>query len=234
MRNVAIRVRERPRRKCVCAEAAVHESQRRLHALINQVREKLRELWSGQHALINERACRQRREICLLFLRKFVLNALACNKQQTVKRNSRLTIFRTDKHQREIRHHTTSAFAQACRIHRYFTPTENFKRFFANDVFDSCYCKRPVANVGWQERHSNAVLPFCWQRKTCNSRKKLVRNLNEHTSTVAGFDFCTGCSAVLHSTQRTNPHRHNVVRLSTLHVNDKRHATGVVFKAWVV
>ena len=63
VRDVPVRVRERPRRERVRGEAAVHQRQRRLDALVAQVDEELAELRRGEHALVDERAARQRREV---------------------------------------------------------------------------------------------------------------------------------------------------------------------------
>ena len=61
--EVAVRVRERPRRERVGREAAVHQRERRLDALVGEVGEELGELRRGEHALVDEGAARQRREV---------------------------------------------------------------------------------------------------------------------------------------------------------------------------
>ena len=58
--DVAVRVRERPRRERVRREAAVHQRERRLDPLVVEVGEELGELRRGEHALVDERAARQR------------------------------------------------------------------------------------------------------------------------------------------------------------------------------
>ena len=59
VRDVAVWVRERPRRKGVRAEPLVHERQRRFEVRIRQVWKHRLELPCRQHALVDERACRQ-------------------------------------------------------------------------------------------------------------------------------------------------------------------------------
>jgi hypothetical protein len=59
-------------------------------------------------------------------------------------------------------------------------------------------------------------------------------NLNEDTCTVSGFYFRSSGTSMLHAAQRANSHCDDVMRLATLNVNDKRDATSVVFKSWVV
>jgi hypothetical protein len=61
-----------------------------------------------------------------------------------------------------------------------------------------------------------------------------MRNLNQNSGAITGLYFGAGCTAVLHAAQGTDAHRYDVVRFSTFDVNDKRDATSVVFKSWVV
>ena len=61
-----------------------------------------------------------------------------------------------------------------------------------------------------------------------------MRNLNQYAGAIASLYFGTSCTAVFHAAQRTNAHRNDVVRFLTFDVNDKRDATSVVFKSWVV
>ena len=89
--QVAVRVRERPRRERVGGEAAVHQRQRGLDPLVGEVGEELGELGRGEHALVDEGAARQRREVDHLVagartveLRELVLAALAHHEEQAV------------------------------------------------------------------------------------------------------------------------------------------------------
>jgi hypothetical protein len=61
-----------------------------------------------------------------------------------------------------------------------------------------------------------------------------MRNLNQDAGAIASLYFGTSCTAVFHAAQRTDAHRYDVMRLATFDVNDKRDATSVVFKSWVV
>ena len=58
-----VRVGERPRRERVGGEAAVHERQRRLEPLVAQVGEERRHLVRREHALVDEGAGREAREV---------------------------------------------------------------------------------------------------------------------------------------------------------------------------
>ena len=61
-----------------------------------------------------------------------------------------------------------------------------------------------------------------------------MRNLDQYAGAIAGLYFGASCTAMFHAAQCTDAHRNDVVRLATFDVNDKRDATSVVFKSWVV
>jgi hypothetical protein len=61
-----------------------------------------------------------------------------------------------------------------------------------------------------------------------------MRNLDQHSGAIASLYFGASCTTVFHAAQRTDTHRYDLVRFSTFDVNDKRDATSVVFKSWVV
>ena len=63
VREVAVRVGQRPRRERVGGEAAVHQRERGLDPLVGEVGEELGELRGGEHPLVDEGAARQRREV---------------------------------------------------------------------------------------------------------------------------------------------------------------------------
>ena len=63
VRDVAVGVRERPRRERVGGEPGVHERQRADHALVGEVRVERLDLGLGQHALVDDRARGQRGEV---------------------------------------------------------------------------------------------------------------------------------------------------------------------------
>ena len=63
VRDVAVRMRERPRRERVGAEPLVHERQRRFHVRIRQIGEHRLDLIGDQHALVDQRVRRQARDV---------------------------------------------------------------------------------------------------------------------------------------------------------------------------
>ena len=63
VRDVAVRVRQRPGRERVGAEALVHERERRLDVGIGQIGKRRLDLVGRQHPLVDERARRQARDV---------------------------------------------------------------------------------------------------------------------------------------------------------------------------
>jgi hypothetical protein len=88
--------------------------------------------------------------------------------------------------------------------------------------------------VGWEESQPDPIPAHCRQWETSHFRKEAVWNLDEYSGAVARVCLGTRCPAMFHTAQRANAHRHDVVRATTLNVDDERDATSVVFKSWVV
>ena len=63
VRDVAVRMRERPRRKRVRAESLVHERERRFDGRIRQIGKHRLDLIGDQHALVDERVRREARDV---------------------------------------------------------------------------------------------------------------------------------------------------------------------------
>ena len=102
--DVTIWVRKRPRRKCVRAESAMHQCERRLHTVVPQVRIKVTQLWCREHSLVHQRPRREAGEIRAHVSDQLVLDALANDEDLAVKFDSRRT-FRVVKHKVTNRRH---------------------------------------------------------------------------------------------------------------------------------
>ena len=62
----------------------MHQGERALEPLVTEVGEEHGELRCGQHALVEQRAAAERREVGLLLHRQFVLDALAGNEHLAI------------------------------------------------------------------------------------------------------------------------------------------------------
>ena len=66
VRDVAVRVRQRPRRERVRAEALVHQRERRLDVGIGQIRKHRLDLLGRQHPLVDQRVAREADDVAAL------------------------------------------------------------------------------------------------------------------------------------------------------------------------
>jgi hypothetical protein len=88
--------------------------------------------------------------------------------------------------------------------------------------------------VLWQKRQTHAVTTGTRQSEIGNGTKKLVRNLQQNTRTITRLRLGTCRAAVFHTAKRAKTSCNNFVTCPTMHVNDKRHAAGIMFESWVV
>ena len=129
--EVAVRVRERPRRERVGGEAAVHQRQRGLDPLVGEIGEELGELRRGEHALVDEGAARQRREVDHLVagartveLRELVLAALAHHEEHAVELDAGGAAGVVDEQLLEARHHAQRRRADHRGVDRHLAPPD--------------------------------------------------------------------------------------------------------------
>ena len=234
VRDVAIRVRERPRRKRVGAKAAVHEHQGRLHVFIRQIGEEHAQLGGGEHSFIYECARRQRRKVGVQFCGQFVFDAFARHKQQAVELDTCCPVFGRHQQLGERRHHPARARAEARRLNRHFTPTECDEPFFVEHLGNCRFGLCSIRCISRQKRQPHSVGTSRWQRNTGNFAQKLVGHLQQNARAIPCFGFGTSGPAVFHAAQGTEPGLHDAMAGHTFHMHHKRHAARVVLEAWVV
>ena len=191
--DIAVRVRERPRRERVGREAAVHQRQRRLDALVGQVGEELGELRRGEHALVDERAARQRREVDRLRRRgDLVLAALAGDEQLAVERRCRSRRGVDDEQLAEARASRCGAVAPIDRRRRSGTvaPAEDPQALLARR---SPRCGRSACSAAsgraGRNAQPDAVGAGRRQLEVDDRAQEAVGHLDEDAGAVAGVDL---------------------------------------------
>jgi len=83
----------------------------------------------------------------------------------------------------------------------------------------------------WQERHAHAVgadLREIESQLFALAQKKLVRNLHENASAVAGFRVAPAGSAVRQVEQYLNALGYNVVTFTAANTGDEADAAGIM------
>ena len=144
VRDVAVGVRQRPRRERVGAEALVHQRQRRLERSVGQIGEHRPELLRREHALVDQRVGRQAddveeaaRERVDLQRVDGVLDALADHVQLALEARAiarRRRRLRRNEHLLEDRLRRARARADQAVVGRHVAPAEQALPFFLDDA----------------------------------------------------------------------------------------------------
>ena len=187
VRNHAERMRQIPGGKSIGGETLVYQRQCGNYAFVLQVRVILADLIGQQHALVNQRARGQRRNIKTAPLpisqtANPVLRRLADDKQLAFETVSVPAIFTaSNEYLAHCRFNRLDALAQTAVVHRHIAPAKQFLslgRDFVGEHFLACSACRGIA---WQEQHPHTV--FARRRQghpLCRTRlaQKLIGNLN--------------------------------------------------------
>ena len=155
--DVAVRVGERPGRERVRGEAAVHEQQGALEALVVQIGEERRELRRRQHPLVDERARRERREVRRQFGVELVLGALAGDERLAVEVDAGGALGVGDDEVAETRHRRAGGGAEARRVDGDVTPPDDDQTLVAEDRLDRRLGLLGGDVVVGQEGHADGV-----------------------------------------------------------------------------
>ena len=161
--DVAVGVRERPRREGVGREPRVHEGERRLEALVAQVGEELPELRGGEHPLVDHRAGRQRRQVhrCLAgCVDDVVLDALAGEEGASVQHDAGLVALGGGDHElAEGRHRCERRGTDHRGVGGHVTPSENVQALLVTDLLDRSHGCVGLGGIRRQERDAGRVVP---------------------------------------------------------------------------
>ena len=239
VRDVAVRVRERPRRERVGGEPAVHERQRRRQAFVSQVGEELGELGRGEHPLVHEGPARQRREVHDRVSRRpavgdLVLAPLAHQEQLAVERDARRTVGVVHEELPEARDHTPRRGPDQRVVDGNRPPAEHPQPLLGHDLLDACDGLLGVGGVEGQEGDTDAVRARRREVEAGHPPEEGVGHLDEDAGAVAGVRLGTRCAAVVEVAQRSEGGVDDVAAGTTLDVDHEGHTAGVVLEARVV
>ena len=235
--DVAERVGQRPRREGVGREAGVHQRQRRLDPLVAQVGEELAQLRGGEHALVDERAARQAREVDAALSpgrADLVLDALAHDVDPALERvvdqpvagQEDLAERRLDRlgggadHRVVDRHLAPAEDAQALATPRSSRPRRPPRRPWPD---------RPAGRrCRWRRRPRGAAA------KPTTSRRKRSGIWMRMPAPSPVLTSLPDAPAVLEVAQGADALAHDVVAAQALHVDDEVDAARVVLERGVV
>ncbi len=233
VRDVAVRVSERPRRERVRAVPGVHESDRGLDALIDDVEEELGELRRGQHPLVDEGAAREAREVHRPS--DLVLDPLAHDEREPFQAHP---VDRTqggaDEQLAKQGHDFARARADHRVVDRDVAPAEDPEALTPDDLLDEGDDLLGVGLRGRQERDARRVLTGGGQVEVDDLPEESVGHLDRDAGAVAGVRLGPLGAPVLEVAERSDAHGDDLVTGPTLDVDDERDAAGVVLIRGVV
>ena len=230
----AIRVGQRPRREGVGAEPAVHQRQRAFEPLVTEVGEEDRQLRSGEHALVEQRATAERREVRLLLDRQFVLDAFTGNEHLAIEIDAGGADGVADEQLSADRHDRLGTGAKALRVDRHVAPAEHGQALIGDDRLDQFLGLLRVGRGQRQKRQADRVGTCRWEFETDDLAKESVGHLDQDAGSVTRVGFGAGCTAVLQVAERAEAHGHDRPAGNALHAGDERNAASVVFEPRVI
>ncbi len=198
VRDEAERVGERPARERVRREPRVHQGDRGLHPLVDQVREEVVELLGGEHALVGDRAAGQRREVGIGLL----LRTLAQAERQPLQAHpEEPAAGRRDEQLAEGRHHRQRGGAEAGGVGGHLAPAQDREALLRGELLDPAAGLRDRLVVTRDERGADGVCVAPGELEVDDLTEEPVRDLEQDARAVAGVGLGARGSAVLEVAQ---------------------------------
>ncbi len=192
--DVSVGVRLGPGREGVGREPRVHQGQRRGEPLVRQVGVELLELRGGEHALVDEGARGQRRQVDV----RLVLGALAQAERQPVELEAlSATGDVGDEQLGEVGHAVAGDLADAAGLDRHLAPAEDLEVLLRGDVLDRADGLGPLGLVLGQEGRAHGIRAGGGEREVRDAAEELVGHLGEDAGAVAHERVGAGGAAVL-------------------------------------
>ena len=246
----SIRMRERPRREGVGREAAVHERDGRLDPAVGEIGEERQQLPCREHALVDERARRQRGKVDAVVRGRhaahrlvalvdaclevdLVLDALAHRIQATIE-GQPAEVVAADEELREVGHRRAAALAEDRRIDRHFAPAEHLELFALDDLFDVRDRLARLVRVLRQEGDAGAVVARRWQVEVDDRTEETIGHLDQDAGAVAGPLVGAEGAAMVEVAQRGQTELDDAMAATAAKVGHEADAARVVFEPRVV
>ncbi len=233
----AERVREVPGRERVRREALVHHRQRRDERLVVEVLVEAPDLMGEQHALVDDRARRERRHVELLAVAKLerldrVPRALAYHVQLALQRvGVHVARAAPDEHLPDHRLDFLGALGESRIAGRNVAPAEHDLPLGVDRALDLLLAGHARRRLLGQEHHADAVLADRRQRDAelaARPAQERVRHLHEDPGTVTLQRIGPGRTAVGEILEDRQSLANDRVRLAALDVGHEAQSAGVV------
>ena len=209
----------------------MHHGDRGLDPLVDQVGEDLVELVGGEHALVGDRAARQRREVDV----GLVLGALAQAEGEPLEAHpEHAAALGGDEQLDERRHAVQRGLAEQRRVGRHLAPAEDAQALLRGDLLDALAGLGDLLVVTGDERGAGGVRVLAGQLEVDDLAEEPVGDLHQDPGAVAGVGLGAGGTAVLEVAQRGQRLADDVVAGNTGHGGHEGDATRVVLVCSVV
>ena len=221
----------------------MHERQRGFEPRIAQVLEIVAELRRQQHALVDERARRQRDDVetlgaSIVQADDAVRDHLAQDEQAALERvligDARAA---PDEHLTMRRLGRLHGFAETGGIDRHIAPAEETLTFLDNHLLDDVLDQFPPAGVARQEQRAGGVIAGLGQFEAQALRlsgQESMRRLDQHAAAVAGLRVRPDGAAMIEIEQDFEALLDDRVGLAVLQVGHEADAAGVTFGRGIV
>ncbi len=234
VRDQPVRVRQRPARERVGGEPRVHEREGRLVALVGEVGEEPGELTGGEHALVDQRAARQRREVDV----DLVLGPLAEAERHPLERESaHATALGGHDELTHGGHDAARGGADAGRVDREVAPRQHGEPLLDGDRLDRLDRRGAALVVEGEERRAHGVAAGSRQLDTLLGEHRAqegVGHLGEDAGAVARVGLGARGAAVLEVDECGDGLADDVVRGLPGQLRHEGDAAGVLLLGRVV
>ncbi len=227
VRQHPVRVRERPARERVRAEARVHERERALEARVAQVGVELAELVGGQHPLVDDDPRAERREVRV----GLVLDPLAREVHVPLELVAREAVL-GDEDLRERGHLLARRRARTVAVDGDRPPAEHREALVGEHLGDRV--GGALDAVDGDERDPGRVRARVGELEVDGGPEVRVGHLHEDPGAVAGVGLRTCRAAVVQAAHGGERLLDDGMALAPLHVDDEADAARVVLESWVV
>ena len=228
--HVAERMGQRPRRERVGREPRVHERHGRFDPRVDQVGEEVGQLRRGEHALVDQRAAREAREVDAALCAgrtHLVLDPLAHDVDPPLERLVDQAVAGQE-HLAEGRFDRLGGGTDPGVVDGHLAPAQDAQTLAGRDLLDGVRGLVGLDRICGQEGDARGVGTFGRQREADHLAQEAVGDLHQDAGAVAGVDLAARGSAVLEGAQRADALLDDVVAAQALHVHDEADPAGVV------
>ena len=213
----------------------MHQRQARFEGGVAQIREELAQLLGGEHALVDDGARRQRREVDAV---DGVLHPLAQHEGAPLERHGvDVGAGRRNEQLLNERHGALGDQAQVAGVGRDGAPTQHRQPLLGGRVRHDGTGFRRVVGVGGQEDDADGVTAGVGQRepgRLGGAGEEAVRDLHQDAGAVSGVDLGAGGATVGQALQDGEAAIDDVVVRTAVEIGHHADTAGVVLVCRVV